>query len=156
MTAQTVYLQIQGIFLFSLVWSLGSCLPTESRIKFDAFFRDLVSGINQDHPKPKSIKITKTNSIPERHTVYDFWFDKRSIGSWTEWSNLDQTLNSFNHLDSNDKIVNNLDNNENKVNVQDSIIVQTAETAKMYYFFNLYERHKKPMLIVGPTGRQFI
>ncbi|RTG86185.1 dynein heavy chain, axonemal [Schistosoma bovis] len=87
MSVQTVYLQIQALFLFSIVWSLGSCLPTESRGKFDLFFRDLISGTNQQHPKPKTIKLTKANSFPERQTVYDFWFDKKSQGSWTDWIN---------------------------------------------------------------------
>ncbi|VDO61660.1 unnamed protein product [Schistosoma margrebowiei] len=88
MSVQTVYLQIQALFLFSIVWSLGSCLPTESRGKFDLFFRDLISGTNQQHPKPKTIKLTKANSFPERQTVYDFWFDKKSQGSWNDWINL--------------------------------------------------------------------
>ncbi|TPP66222.1 Dynein heavy chain 3 axonemal [Fasciola gigantica] len=86
MSSQTVYLQLQALFLFAVVWSLGSALPTESRAKFDSFFRDLVSGVNAEHPKPKTIKLTKNNSFPERMTIYDFWFDKRSAGSWHEWS----------------------------------------------------------------------
>ena len=35
----------------------------DSRMKFDHFFRLLISGTHPDHPKPKSIKITKVHII---------------------------------------------------------------------------------------------
>ena len=40
---------------------------------------------SHDHPKPKSVKITKSNSFPERNTVYDFCFEKKASGQWIEW-----------------------------------------------------------------------
>jgi len=42
-----------------LVWSVGATLAGDSRKKFDVFFRNIINGTNDDHPKPKSIKITK-------------------------------------------------------------------------------------------------
>ncbi|CAH8611141.1 unnamed protein product [Schistosoma intercalatum] len=162
MSVQTVYLQIQALFLFSIVWSLGSCLPTESRGKFDLFFRDLISGTNQQHPKPKTIKLTKANSFPERQTVYDFWFDKKSQGSWTDWINFNwnpmkagQCYNpneSLSITNSESGILNSsgsigIDNDS-----QSDMIVSTIETERMYYFLNLYTTHRIPLLLVGPTG----
>ena len=34
----------------------------DSRKKFDVFFRTLVAGMDQEHPRPKSIKIAKVRS----------------------------------------------------------------------------------------------
>lgn len=47
------------LFMFSLVWTLGGTMNGDSRKKFDVFFRTLVSGTDQDHPRPKIIKLAK-------------------------------------------------------------------------------------------------
>ena len=51
-------------------------------------YRNLIAGTDADHPKPKSIKITKSNSIPERGSIYDFLFEKKASGVWSEWMEL--------------------------------------------------------------------
>nr|CAH8868280.1 unnamed protein product [Trichobilharzia regenti] len=169
MSAQTVYLQIQALFLFSVVWSIGSCLPTDSRGKFDLFFRDLVSGINQSHPKPKSIKLTKGNSFPERQTVYDFWYDKKSQGSWSEWSyfnwNSSKAGQGFDpnppitevpattaEANPEDGVVPPASPTGKDTDPQADMIVNTVETERMYFFLNLYTTHHVPLILVGPTG----
>ena len=50
---------LQNLFTFSLVWTLGGTMNGNSRTKFDVFFRDLTNGLNDDYPKPKSVKINK-------------------------------------------------------------------------------------------------
>ena len=57
-----------------------------SRQKFDVFLKMLLSGTNQNHPNPKSIKLTKNNLFPERGTVFDFFFQKS--GMWSSWEDL--------------------------------------------------------------------
>lgn len=52
------------------------------------FCRNLIGGTDPDFPKPKSIKITKSNSIPERGSIYDFLFEKKASGVWSEWMDL--------------------------------------------------------------------
>ena len=52
-------LQLQGLFLFSLVWSIAGTITGDSRKKFDVFYRTLISGTDAEHPKPKTIKLTK-------------------------------------------------------------------------------------------------
>ncbi|CAH8492971.1 unnamed protein product, partial [Dicrocoelium dendriticum] len=157
MSGQTVYLQLHAIFMFSVVWSLGTVLPTESRVRFDAFFRDLVSGTNVAHPKPKTIKLTKSNSFPERLTVYDFWFDKRSNGSWREWSQC--TASGLDRLDETepvDPMTGVPTGGTVSPTAQDAgasdFIVNTVETIRMNYFLNLYISRQVPLLLVGPTG----
>ena len=50
---------LQCLFIFALVWSIGGTINGDSRKKFDAFFRLLISGTDKDHPKPNNIKMTK-------------------------------------------------------------------------------------------------
>ena len=58
-----ITLWLQCLFLFALVWTLGGTMTVESRKKFDVFFRTLISGTDPEHPKPKSIKLTKVLCI---------------------------------------------------------------------------------------------
>ena len=57
-----------------------------SRQKFDGYFRTLISGTNQEHPNPKSVKLAKSNLFPERNTVFDYFFQKS--GTWLPWEDL--------------------------------------------------------------------
>ena len=71
MPATQITLWLQSLFLFSLVWSLGSTMNCDSRRKFDEFFRDLINGTNEKHPKPKSVKLTKVQEcMPSLYTVH--------------------------------------------------------------------------------------
>lgn len=54
-----------------------------SREKFDVFFRQLISGTNQEFPSPKSVKFSKSNLFPERATVFDYFIQKS--GTWASW-----------------------------------------------------------------------
>lgn len=135
-TAQQIYLWLQGIFLFAFVWTVGSSLGGDSRKKFDQYFRNIISGTNTEHPKPKSIKITKSNSFPERATVFDFCFEKKGGGNWIDW--MDTLERGKTEIAK-----------EAKVN---EIIVPTVETARQVFFLRTYIQHKTPMIFVGPTG----
>ena len=63
-----ITLWLQGLFLFSLVWTVGGTVTGDSRKKFDVYFRTLLSGTDPDHPKPKTVKITKV-SIGSLHGI---------------------------------------------------------------------------------------
>ena len=52
-------LWLQGLFLFSLVWTIGGTITGDSRKKFDVYFRNLINGLDAEYPKPKSVKINK-------------------------------------------------------------------------------------------------
>ena len=54
---------LQCLFIFALVWSIGGTINGDSRKKFDAFFRLLISGTDKDHPKPNNIKMTKVQQL---------------------------------------------------------------------------------------------
>ncbi|KAL0617697.1 Dynein heavy chain 3, axonemal [Plecturocebus cupreus] len=66
LSSQQIFLWLQGLFLFSLVWTVAGTINADSRKKFDVFFRNLILGMNGDHPRPKSVRLTKNNIFPER------------------------------------------------------------------------------------------
>ena len=59
MTQMQISLWLQCLFLFSLVWTIGGTMTGDSRKKFDVFYRNIISGTDQDHPRPKSFKLGK-------------------------------------------------------------------------------------------------
>ncbi|XP_033740540.1 dynein heavy chain 3, axonemal-like isoform X1 [Pecten maximus] len=133
---QQITLWLQGLFVFSLIWTVGGTITGDSRKKFDQYFRNILSGTDTEHPKPKSIKITKSNMIPEKATIYDFSFEKKGGGNWIDW------------LDTIDRASMTIPNDA-KVS---EITVPTAETARQSFFLETYLKHEQSMLFIGPTG----
>ena len=43
-SAADVHGQLEGIFIFALIWSLGATGDTDGRAAFDVFFRSLLGG----------------------------------------------------------------------------------------------------------------
>lgn len=66
MSSQQIILWLQGLFLFALVWTIGGTIDADSRKKFDVFYRNLLMGMVDENPRPKSVKLTKNNIFPER------------------------------------------------------------------------------------------
>lgn len=48
--------------MFAVVWSVGALLDGNGRKKFDEFYRQLITGVDKDHPKPKQLKLAKVRS----------------------------------------------------------------------------------------------
>uniref|UniRef100_A0A8B9MHC5 Dynein axonemal heavy chain 3 n=1 Tax=Accipiter nisus TaxID=211598 RepID=A0A8B9MHC5_9AVES len=65
-SSQQIILWLQGLFLFALVWTVGGIIDADSRKKFDLFYRNLLLGMNDEHPRPKSVKLTRNNIFPEK------------------------------------------------------------------------------------------
>ncbi|XP_051969464.1 dynein axonemal heavy chain 3 [Xyrauchen texanus] len=136
MTSQQVTLWLQGLFLFAVVWSLGGTVSGNSRKKFDVFYRSLIMGTINDHPRPQSVKLTKNNVFPERSTVYDYYFHKQGTGQWNNWTE---------YISIEDRVI------PAGAKISD-LIIPTAETSRQLFFLKTYLSHEVPMLIVGPTG----
>ena len=83
---------------FSIVWSVGATLDGNGRIAFDKFLRNLISGMNDAFPRPKSIKISKQTNFPDRGSIYDFLFVKTGNGSWEDWASLVEKKGSYYRL----------------------------------------------------------
>ncbi|XP_042293782.1 dynein axonemal heavy chain 3 [Sceloporus undulatus] len=136
MSSQQITLWLQGLFLFALVWTIGGTINAEGRKKFDHFYRNLLMGMDDDHPRPKSVKLTKNNIFPERGSVYDFYFHKQASGQWNMWMEYitkeEQTIAAGTKVS--------------------ELIIPTMETARQSFFLKTYVEHEIPLLFVGPTG----
>ncbi|XP_047106954.1 dynein axonemal heavy chain 3 [Schistocerca piceifrons] len=125
---------LQCIFLFSLVWGFASTLKGSSRAAFDSFYRSLLYGSNQDHPKPKSFKLTRQQLFPEREMVFEWVYDKKNNGSWVLWIETVEKVQLSPTAKPGD------------------MIIETSEMACQLFFLKLYLAKKLPMMVVGPTG----
>lgn len=70
MSSQQISTWLQSLFLFAVVWTIGGTIAGESRKKFDIFFRNLIMGMDEEYPRPKSVKLKKHNIFPERGAVF--------------------------------------------------------------------------------------
>ncbi|CAI5792110.1 dynein heavy chain 3, axonemal [Podarcis lilfordi] len=136
MSSQQITLWLQGLFLFALVWTIGGTINAEGRKKFDHYYREVLMGMDDNHPRPKSVKLTKNNIFPDRGTVYDFYFHKIASGQWNNWTEYitkeEQTIPAG-------------------VKVSE-LIIPTMETARQSFFLKTYVEHEIPLLFVGTTG----
>nr|XP_031846529.1 dynein heavy chain 3, axonemal-like isoform X2 [Nomia melanderi] len=128
----TVWLQC--ILLFSMVWGMCSTLTSDSRKSFDVFLKRLLLGNDEEHPRPKSFKLSKQQLFPDKGTVYDWIYDKRNNGCWISW--MDATL-----------LASLLP--ESKSN---QLIVPTSEVVIQNFFLTNLLHRSVPLLFVGPTG----
>ena len=60
--------------VFGSIWSIGATSDTESRVKFDVFFRDLIKGKIAEHPIPDLLGKTIDAPFPDNGLVYDYFY----------------------------------------------------------------------------------
>uniref|UniRef100_A0A803V5S6 Dynein axonemal heavy chain 3 n=1 Tax=Ficedula albicollis TaxID=59894 RepID=A0A803V5S6_FICAL len=128
MSAQQITSWLQSLFLFAVVWTIGGNIDANSRRKFDSFYRTLLSGMNEENPRPKNVKLNKNNIFPEKGSVYDFYFYKHGHGQWKMWTD---------YITKEEQVI---------------LIIPTMETARQMFFLKTYVEHSVPLLFVGPTG----
>jgi dynein heavy chain, axonemal len=137
--------QIEGVFFFSCVWSLGGTLNHESRSKFSEVFQGLTEKIfptdlNDKYQIPvelQAVNLAKPYifQIPKQDTVFDYRFIKEGKGKWKPWA--DEIAQA-------PPIPRDMPVNQ--------IIVTTVETVRINALLQLLVHHAKPMMLVGPTG----
>ncbi|XP_055472779.1 dynein axonemal heavy chain 7, partial [Psammomys obesus] len=135
---------IEGIFLFSLIWSIGASCTADDRLKFSKILRELMEGPITDLTRnkykllsgldPTSTK-TLTVPFPDKATIYDYQFVPEGLGRWEQW---------IKKLEDAPPIPKDVQFNE--------IIVPTLDTVRYSALMNLLTTHEKPSIFVGPTG----
>jgi dynein heavy chain, axonemal len=127
-------LWISSFFLFSCVWSLGGTADQKSRQSFDMFLRSLIMGTNDSHLIPEGLKFE--TPIPENGMVYDYVFEAeiKTGGQWKTWVD---TIERY-EIPAKAKF--------------NSITIPTIDTARYGYLLDLFIKHDKHLLLVGPTG----
>ncbi|XP_046403326.1 dynein axonemal heavy chain 7 [Ischnura elegans] len=135
--------QLEGVFFFSCVWSLGALLDFDSRLKFDVLFRgffvkdfpeDLITQFNLLTEVPPPLK-PYIFPMPAQATVFDYKFIKEGKGKWRSWEE---------DLQPAAPIPRDISVNQ--------IIVPTVETVRNMALMAIILPHKFPILFVGPTG----
>ncbi|NXE11184.1 DYH7 protein, partial [Lophotis ruficrista] len=129
-----IFLPFQGCFAFATVWSIGGTCDGDSRIIFDKFLRETLSGKSGTNPVPTSVGKWEC-PFEEKGLVYDYLYELKGRGCWVHW-------NGF---------IKNISYSDKNVKIQD-IIVPTMDTVRYTYLMELFITHGKPLLLVGPTG----
>ncbi|XP_006892767.1 PREDICTED: dynein heavy chain 3, axonemal [Elephantulus edwardii] len=136
LTSLQIFLWLQALFLFALVWTIAGTINADSRKKFDVFFRNLIMDMDDNHPRPKSVRLTKNNIFPENGSIYDFYFLKQGRGHWNAWT--EYITKEEEEIPEGAKV--------------SELIIPTMETARQSFFLKTYLDHEIPTLFVGPTG----
>ena len=76
---------LQASILFSLTWSVGGVLDSDSRVKFDTFVRSLLTGKNEAFPFPSSSGRWECH-LPADGTLYDYVYEYKQRGQWRQWA----------------------------------------------------------------------
>ncbi|KAJ1187209.1 hypothetical protein NDU88_003988 [Pleurodeles waltl] len=143
MTERDVCSWLEGIFIFSLTWSVGASCREDDRLRFDKLLREIVAGPLSEETRTK-FKIldpvdppekSLTVPLPEESTMYDYRFIKEGEGRWELW---------IESLKAAPPIPRDMTFNE--------IIVPTLDTVRYSSLMSLLTTHSKPSIFVGPTG----
>uniref|UniRef100_A0A663M9S7 Dynein axonemal heavy chain 12 n=1 Tax=Athene cunicularia TaxID=194338 RepID=A0A663M9S7_ATHCN len=129
-----IFLPLQGCFAFATIWSIGGTCDGDSRIIFDNFLRETVSGKSGINPIPMSVGKWEC-PFEEKGLVYDYMYELKGRGCWVHW-------NGF---------IKNINYSDTSLKIQD-IIVPTMDTVRYSYLIGLFITYGKPLLLVGPTG----
>uniref|UniRef100_A0A8C5R657 Dynein axonemal heavy chain 12 n=1 Tax=Leptobrachium leishanense TaxID=445787 RepID=A0A8C5R657_9ANUR len=124
----------QACFGFSMVWSIGGCCDTDSRLKFDSFFREILSGKSEANPVPAAVGKWECH-FDDKGLVYDYVYELKGRGRWINWN----------------EFIRNATVGDSKTKIQD-IIVPTIDTVRYTFLMELCIKYAKPLLFVGPTG----
>ncbi|XP_062475626.1 dynein axonemal heavy chain 7 isoform X1 [Pezoporus occidentalis] len=143
MNDQDIFSWLEGIFLFSLIWSVGASCRDDGRLKFDIILREMLNGSLSEETNKQYKLLTKfeqsskafTVPFPKGATIYDYRFVKEGPGIWEPWVEA---------LKSAPPIRNGMMFNE--------IIVPTLDTIRYMALMELLTLHQKPSIFVGPTG----
>ncbi|KAF8276972.1 putative dynein heavy chain [Trypanosoma cruzi] len=125
---------LQCVFLFCCVWSFGSLIATaEGRVRFDAFLKK-VSGWNlQDVGENFLTRFVGSGSLPERKTLYDYFFDLEE-NRWKPWHILVQPF-------------------ERPPGAKfGSLLVSTVDTERNMWLLNKIVLNRTPVMLVGESG----
>ncbi|XP_041119882.1 dynein heavy chain 7, axonemal isoform X1 [Polyodon spathula] len=134
---------LEGIFVFSLVWSVGASGQEDGRVKFDKLVREILEGpLSEEtkmrynilhHVEPPAKQLTVP--VPKEGTIYEYKFIKEGSGRWELWTEA---------LASAPAIPRDVQFNE--------IIVPTLDTIRYTALMQLLTTHQKPTVFIGPTG----
>ncbi|KAI9347975.1 dynein heavy chain and region D6 of dynein motor-domain-containing protein [Zopfochytrium polystomum] len=123
---------LEGLLLFSVVWSIGATVNEKGREKFSAFLKDIIDGKDSANPRPHDLELE--TKFPDG-SVYDCMYEKGDGGKWRPWVELIPSDYSI----------------PPKARYND-IMVPTIDTVRYSYLLKTLANCDKAILFVGPTG----
>lgn len=133
---------IEGSFFFALTWSVGAAIDDPGRTKFDKMLRDMLTyGLDEAAAAKFNIFTVVPkfeNSLcpfPHDGRIFDYRFERDGYGKWVNWAEDKSLLQTI-----------------PKDATFSEIIVPTSDTVRYTYLMDLFVRHGKNSLFVGPTG----
>ncbi|XP_028940048.1 dynein heavy chain 7, axonemal, partial [Antrostomus carolinensis] len=144
MNDHDIFSWLEGIFLFSLIWSVGASCKEDDRLKFDQVVREMLNGPISEETRERYKLLSSidqqpskafTVPFPTEGTIYSYRFVKKGAGIWEPWV---ETLKSAPPIHQ-DMMFN-------------EIIVPTLDTVRYMALMELLTVHQKPSIFVGPTG----
>ncbi|KAK9744283.1 Dynein heavy chain, N-terminal region 2 [Popillia japonica] len=125
---------MQAAFIYAGVWGLGGILDSESREKFDEFWKDLWRGQNEEYPFPESFADKIDITLPVEGLMIDYNYNFRMKGNWKYWPDIVKGMRL-----------------EDAPNIQ-QMLVPTVDTVKYTSIAEMHIKHNQRVLFVGPTG----
>ncbi|NWW88000.1 DYH7 protein, partial [Rhynochetos jubatus] len=144
MNDHDIFSWLEGIFLFSLTWSVGATCKDDDRLKFDKVVREMLNGPISEEAREQYKLLSNidqqpskafTVPFPTEGTIYDYRFVKKGAGIWEPWV---ETLRAAPPIPQ-DMMFN-------------EIIVPTLDTVRYMALMELLTVHQKLSVFVGPTG----
>ncbi|XP_028924869.1 dynein heavy chain 7, axonemal isoform X3 [Ornithorhynchus anatinus] len=139
-----IYSLLEGVFVFSLTWSLGATCGEDDRRRFDRLVRELLAGPLPEETRERYKLLSGTERaaakaltvpLPAEGTIYDYRFVKEGVGRWEAWV---EQLASAPPIPQDAMF--------------SEIIVPTVDTVRYSCLMDLLVRRQKPAVFVGPTG----
>ncbi len=120
----------EGIFITSLIWSVGAGLLEDGRVKFDSFVKRLSTLPSN---AAEGISVGPGEIPTSQPTLYEFYFDSEK-NKWVPWVSV---VPQYTHIP------------EMKYN---EILVPTVDTVRSDWLVSLMVGIHRPVVLVGETG----
>lgn len=121
----------QAALILSITWGAAGVLDEKSRTRFDQYFRELWRSDDENTPLPDQIGRLEV-SLPTEGIIFDYNYVFKQKGSWRYAPELMRRM-------------------EPEM-TDNGLQVPTIDIARYFNIIELYIKHKKPFLIVGPSG----
>lgn len=121
---------LEGLFITSIIWSLGAGLLEDDRVVFDGYIKQL-SGLPQN---PTEGSVVGPGELPTAYsTLYEYYFDSKAE-KWIAWHDI---VPQYSH--------------DRSVKFSE-ILVPTLDTVRTTWLLSLMVNIKRPVVLVGETG----
>ena len=70
---------------YNYVLKYNFSVQAASQELFDEFFRRILYGKDENNPKPKIFKLTRSQMFSEKEILFEYYYEKKPNGNWQPW-----------------------------------------------------------------------